>query len=322
MSSEEHVLTLASGGDEYIDLSSALTAINRKQYHQTAADGTPLCYRATITFTEGDEVTNRADVITAPKNWTTRNAVKKMAAAWKKQLKDAGIKMRDMGTYSRRLRIALNEDMSSSGTGAMYGVMEPQQWNAQDNLLENAFQTYTTPDGTLVSYGSAGEFTRVAIPDEAGGDSVEMNLALLGFSGSIGANNYFGVIDEYLGSRGGIIDEPGSSQQLPEADNLMQTLFSSTQPSTDEVIEALEDFQDYRPYNDGDLDSSASPVTKSNLCEKATHHGKIAPQNPFAATNSATDNSITIDAPLGLIRLQGAVNKCVYTIRVHSIYEM
>lgn len=321
MSSEEHVLTLASGGDEYIDLSSALTAVNRKQYHQTARDGTPLCYRATITFTESEAHTDRSSVITAPKNWTTRNAVKKMAVAWKKQLKDAGIKMRDIGTYSRRLRIALNEDMSTN-LGQMTGVMDPQQWNAQDNALENAFETYTTPDGAAVSYESAGEFTRVAIPDEAGGDSVEMNLALLGFSGSIALNNYFGVIDEYLGSRGGIIDEPGSSQQLPESDNLMQTLFSSTQPSTDEVIEALEDYQDYRPYNDGDLDSSASPITKSNLCERATYHGKLAPQNPFAASNSATDNSVTVDAPLGLIRLQGAVNKGIYTIRVHSIYEM
>lgn len=322
MSSEEHVLTLASEGSTYIDLSSALTAVNRKQYHQTAADGTPLCYRATITFTEADGDGTRNDVITAPKNWTTRNAVKKMAAAWKKQLKDAGIKMRDLGTYSRRLRLALHPDMSSASAGDMTGTMEPQQWNSEDNILEDAFETYTTPDGVTVSYGLAGEFTRVAIPDEAGGDSVEMNLALLGFSETIGANKYFGVIDEYLGSRGGVIDEPGSSQQLPDADNLMQTLFSSTQPSTDEVIEAIEDYQDYRPYNDGDLDSSASSVTKSNLPEKTTHHGKIAPQNPFAATNSATDNSITVDAPLGLVQLVGAVNKCIYTIRVHSIYEM
>ena len=328
MSSEEHVLTLAAGEDdaEFIDLSSALTAVNRKQYHQTARDGTPLCYRATITFTEADGDGTRNDVITAPKNWTTRNAVKKMAAAWKKQLKDAGIKMKDMGTYSRRLRLGLTPSMSSSSTGSMFNTMEPKQWNISDSsttaTMADAFQTYTTSDGTIVSYGGAGEFTRVAIPDEAGGDSVEMNLALLGFSEAIGADKYFGVIDEYLGSRGGVIDEPGSSQQLPEADNLMQTLFSSTQPSTDEVIEAIEDYQDYRPYNDGDLDSSATPVTKSNLCEASTHHGKIAPQNPFAATNSATDNSITVDAPLGLIQLVGAVNKCFYTIRVHSIYEM
>jgi hypothetical protein len=324
MASEEHVLTLAAGtgNAEYIDLSSALTAVNRKQYHQTSRDGTPLCYRATVTFTESAADSNRIEVITATNNWTTRNAVKKMAAAWKKQLKDAGIRMKDLGTYARRLRIPLTAAMSTSGAGSMDKTQEPQQWNLTDNAFATAFQTYTTADGEAISYASAGEFTRIAIPDEAGGDSVEMNLALLGHSDVIGANNYFGVIDEYLGSRGGVIDEPGSSQQLPESDNLMQTLFSSTQPSTDEVIEALEDFQDYRPYNDGDLDSSASPVTKSNLAELGTFHGKLAPQNPFAATNSATDNSITVDAPLGLMMFKGAVNKGIYTIRVHSIYEM
>lgn len=329
MSSEEHVLTLASGtGDAtYIDLSSALTAVNRKQYHQTARDGTPLCYRATITFTEAAGDGSRSDVITAVNGWTTRNAVKKMAAAWKQQLKDSGIKMSDLGTYSRRLRIPLTSDMSKASNGQMENTMEPQQWNYDHETaaqLGTAFETYTTAAGDVVSYEDSGEFTRVAIPDEVTGtgDSVEMNLKLLGESDSIATSAYFGVIDEYLGSRGGVIDEPGSSQQLPESDNLMQTLFSSTQPSTDEVIDAIEDYQDYRPYNDHFLDSSALTPTKTDLCAKATNHGRIAPQNPFAATNSATDNSITVDAPLGLIQLTGAVNKNIYTIRVHSIYEM
>lgn len=319
---EEKVVAFAagSGNDQFIDLSSALTAVNRKQYHQTAKDGTPLCYRATVTFAESAAASDRIFVTTAQNNWTTRNSVKKMAAAWKKQLKDAGIKMRDMGTYSRRLRLPLIAAMSSSGTGAMYSTMEPQAWNLKDDVYQDVFETYTTPDGQTVSYLDAGEFTRVAIPDEAGGDSVEMNLALLGFSDAIGANAYFGVIDEYLGSRGGVIDEPGSSQQLPESDNLMQTLFSSTQPSTDEVIEAVEDYQDYRPYNDGDLDSSASPVTKSDLCQRGTFHGQLAPQNPFASSNSATE--VTVDAPLGLLKLDGAVNKGIYIVRVHAIYEM
>lgn len=320
---EEKALTLASGSgnDEYIDLSSALTAVNRRQYHQVSKDGTPLVYRCTISMVNSNASTDRVTVITAPNTWTTRNAVKKMSAAWKKQLHDAGIKERDMGTYSKRIRLPLASGMSTSGTGAMAGTMEPQQWNIKDSALTAAFQTYTTADGETVTYGEAGEFTRVAIPDEVGaGDSVEMNLALLGNSEAIGNNAYFGVVDEYLGSRGGVIDEPASSQQLPESENLMQTMFSSTQPSTDEVIDAVEDYQDYRPYNDGELDSSATPPTASNLQERATQHGKLAPQTPYAADSSVT--SITIDAPLGLIELNGAVNKGIFDITVHSIYEM
>ena len=148
-----------------------------------------------------------------------------------------------------------------------------------------------------------------------------MNLALLGDSEAVGAGSYFGVIYEYLSSRGGMIDEPSSSQQLPDPDNLMQTMFSSTQPSTDEVVEALEDFQDYRPYNDGELDSSVDPITDSTLAKRATYWGILAPQNPYAATNNVT--SVTVDAPLGLINLEGDQNnKTVVDVTVHAIYEM
>lgn len=309
-----------SDNEKYIDLSSALTAVNRKQYHQFAKDGTPLCYRVTLRFTGAAAATDRATIITAPNTWTTRNACKKMSAAWKKQLKDSGIKMRDVGTYARRLRLPLDSVMSAGGTGAMYSTLEP--YVSVDGTPESAFQTYTTKDGETVTYLEAGEFTRVAIPDEVGGgDSVEMNLKLLGYSDAIGTNDYFGVIDEYLGSRGGVIDEPSSSQQLPESENLMQTLFSSTQPSTDEVIDAMEDFQDYRPYNDKWLDSSATTPTETNLAKRATMHGVLTPLEPFSATNS-NFNEITFDAPLGLIKIPESINKYILTVDVHAVYEM
>lgn len=306
--------------ENYIDLSSALTAVNRKQYHQFAKDGTPLCYRVTLRFTTANAAATRATILTAPNTWTTRNACKKMSAAWKAQLKDAGIKQRDIGKYARRLRIPLDEGMSADGTATMYDTLEP--YVRVGTGEESAFQSYTTKDGAVVSYGSAGEFTVVAIPDEVGGtDSVEMNLKLLGFSDAIGTNNYFGVIDEYLGSRGGVIDEPSSSQQLPESTNLMQTLFSSTQPSTDEVIDAMEDYQDFRPYNDKWLDSSVTSPTETNLAKRMTMHGVLTPLEPFSATNS-NFNEITFDAPLGLIKIPESVDKCVFTVDVHAVYEM
>lgn len=321
--SEQKTLMLQSGtnGHEYIDLSSALTASNRKQYHQTTKKGVPYGYHVTIHFTEGSAATDRVKVITASNNWTVRNAVVKTAAAWRKQLKDAGIRMKDLSKYGRRLRIPLNKAMSAAGTGNLNTVMDPIGWDADDDAAVDLFQTYTAADGEIVTYKSANAFSRFAIPDEAGGDSVEMNLALMGVSDAVAVNAYFGVVDQYVGSRGGIIDEPASAQQTPDSDNLLQTMFSSTQPSTDEIIEAVEDYAEFRPYNDGDLDSSASPVTASTLCKRLELNSTIAPLEPGAASDNSL-SSVTVHAPLGLLRLKGAVNKCIFKIEVHSIYEM
>ncbi len=232
---EESVLRFATTGsaETYIDLSSALTAVNRRQFHQFTRKGVPLCYEVTIeeVITNGDDITT---VIVAPNNWTTRNACVKTSAAWKKQLRDAGIKLKDLSKYGRRLRIPLSSDMSAAGSGALADAFAPQGMNIVDGVGEESwFETYKTPSGQNVTYTAAAEFTRFTIPDEAGGDSVEMNLKLLGFSEAVASNAYFGVLDEYLGSRGGVIDEPASGQQTPDADNLLQRMFSSAQPSTD-----------------------------------------------------------------------------------------
>ncbi len=319
---EEATLYFTTTGEaeNYIDLSSAMTAVNRKQYHQFSRKGIPLCYEVTIheIITNGDTISM---VWVAPNTWTTRNACVKTFAAWKKQLKDAGIKMKDLSKYGRRLRIPLVAGMSANGTGAMYDHYPPRQENLTDGVVEDVFEQYTAPDGTNVTYAGAAEFTRFVIPDEAGGDSVEMNLALLGYSGSVAANNYFGVIDEYLGSRGGVTDTPDSGQQTPDADNLLQRMFSSAQPSTDEIIEALDEFQEHRPYPDGENDATATPPTASNLVCMATVAGSIQGYRSRADGTAGAPHSVTCKAPLGLIKLNAA-NKDEFIVTVHAIYEM
>ena len=311
---------VTSDAEPYIDLSSALTAANRKQHHQVSRKGVPLCYDVTLTFIECAAATQLRDVVTLPNNWTVRNAVVKTSAAWKKQLKDAGIRMKDLSKYGRRLRIPFQSAQSSSGVGTMANTMHPFGWDITDNTDRELFEQYVTPAGDNVSYDIAGEFTRFAIPDKDGGDSVEMNLAMLGYSGAVVANNYFGVLDEYLGSRGGVIDEPASAQQTPDADNLLQTMFSSTQPSTDEVIEAVEDYQEFRPYADGELDATATPPTVSSLCTTASSNGKIYASADLAA--SSVPRSIRLQVPMGLMKIITSVNKDHFRVDVHSIYEM
>jgi len=334
MASEVKTLTFnASGSTEvYFDLSSALTAANRRQYHQFTRKGVPFCYDITIQHVQGSVSGPGTQVEwqAAPTNWTVRNACVKMSAAWKHQLKEAGIRMRDLSKYGRRLRIALDEGMSNSANGNMQYVLDPKgALAAGDDEGDRValFETYTTPDGTAVGYDSANEFTRVAIPDEAGaGDSFEMNLALMGHSDSVGANAYFGVVDEYLGSRGGVPDDPDSGKQTPDPLNMLQSMFSSTQPSTDEVIEAVEDYQDYRPYPDGELDGSASPPTTTELCNTLTVGGytsaNYAPDTSSGAAFSGVGDTVSFSAPLGLVKIKGVNNKDEFRIHVHAIYEM
>lgn len=318
-----------STSDKYFDLSSALTAVNRKQYHQFTKKGRPYCFDVTVEHIQGS-VSGAGTVLnwlTAPNNWTTRNAAVKMSAGWKHQLKEAGIRLKDLSKYGRRLRLPLDSGMSAAGTGSMSGVMAPQGLKASDGTALSTFEQYKTPAGDVVTYTSANEFTRIAVPDELGaGDSVEMNLALYGFSEALGANNYFGVVDEYLGSRGGVTDEPDSGKQTPDPLNMMQTLFSSTQPSTDEVIEAVEDYQDFRPYSDRENDATALTFSASNLPDTLQDIGTTAapyqPSTAAAAAFSGPGSVISFSCPLGLIKVLNVANKDRFKVTVHRIYEM
>ncbi len=320
------MFNVTGASENYIDLSSALTAANRKQFHQVTRKGVPLVYDILVEHLVGAAPGDSVTYLTAPNNWTVRNAVVKMSAAWKHQLRAAGIRARDISKYGRRIRIALDAGMSQASTGYMIDHMTPIGHKVTDGGIVELFEDYVTPAGTTVYYESANEFTRVAIPDEAGaGDSVEMNLALLGFSDAIAGNAYFGVVDEYLGSRGGITDKPDSSSQTPDALNYLQSMFSSTQPSTDEVIQAIEDYQEFRPYADGTNDASASPVTVSNLCITATFGGSTAAAYaPIgdAAGFAGPADSINLLCPLGVLKINSTGNKDLFKITVRAVYEM
>jgi hypothetical protein len=317
----------ASGStDVYFDLSSALTAVNRKQYHQFSKRGRPLCFDVTVEHIFPAAPAAALTWMTAPNNWTVRNACVKMSAAWKHQLKEAGIRMRDISKYGRRLRLSLDKGMSAS-TGFMQYVIEPKGILASDVGVEKRFQGYTAPDGTSIGYDNANMFTRVAIPAEAGTDSLEMNLSLMGYSEAVADNAFFGVVAEYLGSRGGVPDKPDSSDQTPDHDNLLQTLFSSTQPSTDEVIEAIEDYNEYRPYDDDQDDATASPPTQSKLCDTLELNGFTSAPYAVAGNSTAAEfagysSVIHLKCPLGLIRMGGVANKDQIRVTINAIYEM
>ena len=120
-------LGTATSTANVIDASSAMTAVNRVQYHQFKGN-TPLNYHMTITCVRGGFKSDGApaiEVITLPNTWTTRNALVKTSAGWKKQLRSAGIKLSDLSTYGRRMRVGWSQAHVVDANGSLDNVLVP-----------------------------------------------------------------------------------------------------------------------------------------------------------------------------------------------------
>jgi len=313
MASEQKRMKVVQGsGEYYVDLAAMLTAANRKQYHQVARDGTPMCYHVTVTSLRG----NAVDISHAPNTWTTRNAVKMTVAGWKAQLKNADVKLRDLPRYGKNARLALEAAATTSETRntvvqqVLDGHMQPV-----DASGSNLFTSYTDTAGTTIDYKFANPITQVPVANHTTGAVVDYPLILCTDVGS----SDFNVIEEYLGARRNPTDletdAPG-----PIATNKMTTLFSTAEELSDDIIDAVDDFGDNRPYSEngwklihaGTISQSLTTVS-TNTGSPVTGSDSIVPQYPGV--------SCTFEAPLGLFKMGGAENN-QYLIEVHSIYEM
>ena len=305
MAQAEHtrLYFIRGNGEEYVDLSAALTAVNRKQYHQVAGDGTPFCYRITIS-THGR---GTVGVYHGANNWTTRNAVKMTSAGWKKQLKHGGVKLSDLPRYGRRIRLALEdaatvaETRNSVTQQTITKQLEPLAGDAS-----KMFTAYTDTAGTSVDYDWANPVTLVPVSNFSTGAIVDYPLLLCT---DIGTDD-FNVNEEYLEARRNVsdleTDAPG-----PVSTNKMTTLFSTAEELSDDIIAAVDDFGDNRPYDE-------------------TNHalmlaGTIGAETQVASSSDQNSNfppgSLTCEVPLGLLKLTGAENDQFF-IDVHAIYEM
>ena len=305
MAQAEHtrLYFIRGSGEEYLDLSAALSAVNRKQYHQVARDGTPYCFRVTISTNGRGSV----DVLHGANNWTTRNAVKMTSAGWKKQLKHGGVKLSDLPRYGRRIRLAL-EDAAT--------VAETRNSVTQQTITKQlqplaaggaaVFTDYQDTAGTSVDYDWANPVTLVPVSNYSTGAIVDYPLLLCT---DIGTDD-FNVNEEYLQARRNVedleTDAPG-----PEANNKMTTLFSTAEEMSDDIIAAVDDFGDNRPYDE----------TNHALMYAGTIGAETNPASTADQTSHFPPGSLTTEVPLGLLKLVGAEND-QFIIDVHAIYEM
>ena len=295
----------------YIDLAAALTAANRKQYHQVSGGGDPLCYRIRVTATKGE-----TEFHAASKAFHIGNAVKMTTKGWKAQLRHAGVKLKDLPPYGRRPRFALETGAFSNNTAGIPG--ETLCENSIIHLLPRlsnggnvAFTTYTATDGKQVSYRyatsqasgniSANQITQVTVTDGAGTES-NQPLVLLGTGAA-----EFNVVREYMKSRRQTpdvsIDTPGPAQ-----DSAMLNLFSVAEELSDDIIDAVDDYMDWKPY---------TPDNSTNTYDDVWSCAKVK----STTTGDYPHTSDVCDIPLGLLKIESTAGNS-FRIDVQAIYEM
>lgn len=278
----------------YIDLAAALSAVDRKQYHHVSADGTALAYHFTITPAVKDVT---LDWCAMSNSWTTANAVKMASNGWKAQLKHAGIRHSELPPYGRRARFALEETSFATGNGSLVKAFVPV--GCGDKTM---FTNFDAPAG-IVSYILANAVTRVPVTDAAGDLADELSMSLAGDSDVAGKR--FGVVAEYLKGRRNMGSQPTlPEEEFPDKDGYMLQLYSTAEELSDDIIDTVDDYGIFRPYDEVSAKKLLGGGSVSSL--------------------SSERMPISMDgvAPCGLIKINGvAVGESFY-VDVHAIVEM
>jgi len=296
---------------QYIDLAAALSAVNRKQYHQVKRNGQPMCYAITVTA-----LTTKSGftVQTAENNWTVKNAVKKAAIGWKRQLKHGGIKVSDLPTYAKRFRVGMEDGAYASGAGLQ--TLTSHLVPILGDMLTSGFQSYTDSLGVTATYQSTNEVVMVPVEtDPDVGTVVDYRMKLLGTTTS----GNLGIVCEFLKSRRNIRDASDPDIEFPDTDNLLDPLFATADELTDDIVGAAEQFNTQRPYDE----EGTCELYMGGLCYPT-------------AEGSHGLQSVSMVAPLGLLKIGGIAEthetgdqtysqpyqSDVFTIDVQAIYEM
>jgi hypothetical protein len=310
MTEQKRLFFEVTEGDIYVDMAAALSASNRKQYHQMKRDGTPFNYHFTIS-SHGARNGGQITVCALAPNWTTRNACKKAAAGWKTQLRHADVKISDLPRYGRNARFALEADATDVYTLTSGKTVQglAKNLSPQDCSGAELFNSYNDTAGDAITYSKANTIVTVPVPDATTGAVIDQPMVMIADGATA---DQFEIIPEFLGSRRNVetleTDAPGV-----EDTNKMTSLFATAEELSDDIIENVQDFADNRPY---DI-TSADDLHMVGTC------GIIRAPDPADQANTLqVPVSLTGEAPLGLLKLSGLVTGDEFTIDVHAIVEM
>lgn len=305
-----------SAATNYLDLASCVTAANRKQYHQVARSGNPNCFRIAVTQTNGDGLA----FWSLQNQFATCRAVKQVGEGWKTQMRHGGIKLGDLPPYGRRPRFALEagsytRDIAAIPGEQIFGISAIHSAPRMSPDGENFFGVYTSTDEKLIYYKTlttpvldsltANHITQVTVTDGLG---TEANVPLVMVGDAV--SNEFNVITNYMKARRQTpdvsIDTPGPAQ-----DSEMLNLFSVAEEMSDDIVDAIDDYMDWKPYT-----TDTAPNAKFDHLVLA---GEVTQETD--ETSYYPPATMIIDVPLGLLKVVGTTGDD-YRIDILAIYEM
>ncbi len=304
------LFNVKTNGDKFIDLSTALGVGNYKQYHQFSKSGRPLCYTATIECLVGATAGGGVPVATAPKSYPVVNSLVQTSAAWNSQRSRAGQKKKDMSPYGQRLRVGLIDDsVDNDGAAALW--VEPYGWSTYGDALATTYSNTSNEAGDVVRYQMIGEVTTMVVPGDSQDDEPTEEPAVILSGATSDSATRFRTVREWTQNRQGTAVEPDEGREITTS-NKMARMFSDAQPETDEILVELDEYQEFRPYDE-------------NAQYQYQMWGKIAKN-----TGAGERSKVTVEAPCGLIQLGDLGTDTLlstaandqFLITVHAIYEM
>lgn len=208
----------------YIDLARDLSAVNRRLYRQGRDYHVK---RVTIVSSNTPNGENRVSLAVMPDSWTVRNAWKRGFNVWQEQNKIATKQMSGniQGTWADFKVYMTQESRLASQAGSF--LIPKDNGGNNVNFGEWAHSVLISPDGTT------------------GEDPFDLHM-LGTHLGSPGAYATVGLVKSYAESRATVQPADPSVPSIASADPLVNVFDYGT--TIDEVIDNLEDQNDYPPY--------------------------------------------------------------------------
>jgi len=292
--SENQHLTTA-----YLNLPRDLALANRKNFAMTSDKGVPLVYHCKVTLFRAMEddakVMLNAYLLTAQKNWVTRNASVKLHYGRENMFKKAGIKRSERGRYDKTIRLVFDSASQS---------WEVPQFN-------DGTATYTAA-------GSEWDNTIIAIDEDT-----SLVPALFGSivdeSSTVSAAT-FNIQNSYLHSRRKPPVDDLEPAESSVSHSIIRSLFTNEIPAVETAVSDLADSnQDETPYN---TDAAAGTFTSAAMAgvvqigNISTTGGTMYVDIPFGVGALYINKQTTDD---GNAAMEGNVQ---YLIEVLGISEM
>jgi len=269
----------SEGKTHYIDLFRGLCLMNAQNKNQFER-GKPLMIAGSIRMNTDSETVEAIKTV-----WPVKNALNKADDAWRRTLKSAGLRPKQLNTYGKQLRVSWDEahhnvwcskkadgtadvDAIPEGVDIMYKTGQYNdaglQFQVQAQISLDSPQNVwgASPTAAPVVYNiPAFNDTRAAVPLSGSVDVQDKFFTVFGNVGLV-STTILPILDTYLDSRiNETRVEDTDMDDIPTADNDFVMMLAPGEEVADDVIENVRDEGRWRPYTTDSALTSTEVVT-------------------------------------------------------------